>query len=385
MQDFNDLNQTKKTEETVDYQDREEINQSAPTMQNEENIKTSNTEEKQENQQNVNYVNVPVFVPVIVETPENKEKKAIKKTAMLTGLACLVTTGITYLWSTVYFAIMSLFGISNQEAYLIAQDPFVMQFMQIIISTLMFTLPFILVYKLAGYKISETVALLKPEKSTVLPLVLMGVGFCSFANIAVSIAGSIFSGFGIDYSVDHGDDPEGILGFIISFISTAIIPALVEEFACRGLILGSIRKFGDTFAIVASAFIFSLIHGNFEQMPFAFLIGIILGFITVKTGSIWIACLIHGINNALSVFITHLLSVVNEDIMSSIYNVYLMAALLLGIIGAVMLSRIKADAFSIKKSDTIADEFTKHKWFLTQPLIIILIIICTIESVTHFF
>lgn len=330
----------------------------------------------------VNYY--PVFVPT-PPSPEELEKKAIKKTAMLAGLVCLIMTGITFFWSYGYFSLMGIVGFSREKAYHIASDPFVLQIIQIAISTIMFTLPFIFVYSLSGYKVAELVALSKPEKGVFLPLTLMGVGFCSFANIAVSIAGSIFEGFGVNYSVDRADHPKGILGFIITFISTAIVPPLVEEFGCRGFILGSLRKFGDGFAIIVSSLIFGLIHGNFEQIPFAFLVGVILGFATVKSGSIWIAVVIHAVNNGISVLADFLQRIVDVEYINIFYNVYLMAALAIGILGAVLFANCKSDAFSFKKPDTVSGEATKHKWFFTQPLIIILIIACMLESLQHFF
>ena len=326
-----------------------------------------------------------MYIPVKVQTPLEKEKKQIRKNALLVGLSCLLMTGITYIWGAVYFAVMSALGVPYEQAYKMANDPFVLQILQIIISVLMFTLPFIIVFKLGGYKISRTVMLDSPKKEYNLPLILMGIGFCAFANISVSIAGSIFSGFGIDYNVDYGENPNGILGFLISFISTAIVPALVEEFACRGLILGSLKKYGEGFAIIASSAIFGLIHGNFEQIPFAFLIGIILGFITVKSGSIWLALIIHSFNNAVSVVMSYITKGMTDDLQVIIYNIYLMVALIIGILGIVILSRRDENGFSVKNVKTDCSEWQKNKWFFTHPTIIILVCVCLIESILFFF
>ena len=336
-----------------------------------------------QNTPNTQYV--PVYIPVNLETPLEKEKKQIRKTAMLAGLSCLLVSAITYVWGTVYFAVMAALGISTEQAYNLAQDPFVLQILQIIVSMFIFTLPFILVFSLGGQKISETVMLGLPKKENRLSLVLIGIGTCAFANVAVSIAGSIFSQFGFDYEVDYGDDPKGILGFLISFVATAIVPALVEEFACRGLILGSLKKYGEGFAIIASSVIFGMIHGNFEQIPFAFLIGLVLGFITVKSGSIWLSCFVHFFNNGISVVMSYLSDITSNDFISIMYNVYLVAALMVGVLGFCLLSRGDKNAFSIKNAETECSEWQKHKWFFTQCTIIILFSICLIESVLIFF
>ena len=348
------------------------------------NFSEEKEENKAQNTEKIKYIPVPVFVPMPELSPEEKEKKQIKKTALLAGLSCLIMMGIIFLWSAVYFALMGIFGISVTKAQKIATDPFVIQFLQIVLSSFMFIVPFTLVYKIGGFKISNTISLKSPQKSDILPLTLIGVGFCSFANISVSILGNIFISFGVDYQVDRPDNPSGFLGFIITFISTAIVPALVEEFACRGLILGSLKKFGEAFAIIVSSVVFGLIHGNFEQIPFAFLVGMILGFITIRSGTIWIACLIHFINNAASVIIDYALSGVNNDALNVFYNVYLMAALLVGILGAVIFVKTREDAFTLKKADTKSEEITKYRWFFTHPAIFILILVCFAESIEYF-
>ncbi|MBR5544343.1 MAG: CPBP family intramembrane metalloprotease [Clostridia bacterium] len=95
----------------------------------------------------------------------------------------------------------------------------------------------------------------------------------------------------------------GIKGFIIATISMAVVPAIIEEFAIRGVVMQPLRRYGDKFAIVASAFIFSIMHGNMAQIPYTVIGGIYLGYLTVATGSIWPSIILHFINNMYSVVI----------------------------------------------------------------------------------
>ncbi len=323
-----------------------------------------------------------VFVPV--PTKSELEKKEIRKKAATVGISCLIMMGVTFFWATVFSAVFSLLGFTQGDISGFLSDAYVLQIIQIALSSFMFTLPFILVYKIAGYNISETVLLGKPEKKSALPLVLIGVGFCSFANIAVSMAGSLFEQFGIDYDVSFAENPKGIIGFILSFIATAIVPALVEEFACRGLILGSLKKFGEGFAVIVSAAVFGLMHGNFQQIPFAFLVGLILGFITVKSGSIWLACLVHSLNNCISVFMDYALGGLSTMTQNIIYNAYLMVAMLAAIVGICILHLKENSTLTFKKSDNECSEVEKFKWFFTAPLIIIFIIVCFAQSLLYF-
>ena len=211
---------------------------------------------------------------------------------------------------------------------------------------------------------------------------LFGIGFCAFANIAVSYAGSIFESFGFDYSVDYGDNPKGLWGFLLVFISTAVVPALVEEFACRGIMFGILLKHGERFALIVSSVIFGLMHGNFEQIPFAFLVGLVLGFIRIKTGSIWVCVAVHAFNNLVSVIFNYLpdISPMAENMAYMIFLILCLAAALYGMLAL----RNERDIYELSGENSDISEVQKHKWFFTSPLIIIFTVIAFIESLAFF-
>lgn len=99
------------------------------------------------------------------------------------------------------------------------------------------------------------------------------------------------------------------INIIAEIFAVAIIPGIVEEIVFRGIILGMFRKFGDRFAIFISALLFGLLHMNLIQFIFAFIIGLMFGFITVKLNSLLPAMVAHILNNLLSTLISlHLLN-----------------------------------------------------------------------------
>ncbi len=323
-----------------------------------------------------------VYVPLGFTQETYLEKKAIRRTAAMVGVPVICIYLISAVWSTIYFFITNSLGIGSNEAMQVANNPAIQQLLQVLISTLMFTVPFVVAVKLAGMNVGEVAHFSAPEKGTALPFFLFGLGFCAFANIAVSYAGSIFDGFGVDYSVDFGENPRGIFGFLLSLIATAAVPALVEEFACRGIILGLLKKFGEGFAIITSSIIFGVMHGNFEQMPFAFLVGLILGFIYVKTKSIWVCVAVHAANNLVSVLFSY--STLGDNALNLIYTLYLMACMLSAVAGVFIISRKGSEVYSICKSHTECSEAHKYKWFFTSVFIIIFIVINLIEATAYF-
>lgn len=302
------------------------------------------------------------------------EKKDIQKSALAIGLACICMPLISNLWSKIYVGFGFTFG----------SNPAIQQIIQICFSMIIFLVPFPLMAKCAGYKINDIINAGRPKKGTGIALTLFGIGFCAFANIVMSYCASFFDGIGIEYDVPYGRDPEGTFGFLLSFIATAIVPSLVEEFACRGIILGMLRKYGDAFAIIASSIVFGIMHGNFDQIPFATMVGLVLGYIYVKTGSLWISMSVHFVNNAISVVFTNFASRLDINTQNLLYIVYLMIALITAIFGICLLSRKNSDGFGIPKSTSIGSEKQKHLWFFTSWAIILFVAINIYESITYF-
>ena len=102
------------------------------------------------------------------------------------------------------------------------------------------------------------------------------------------------------------------------FLYASLAAPIAEELLFRGLVLRSLRPFGKKFAIFGSAFLFGLFHGNLLQTPYAFLIGLVLGYVTLEYSILW-AIVLHGFNNlVLADLLTRVLSLLPELLASSI-------------------------------------------------------------------
>ena len=318
----------------------------------------------------------------IVLTPEQEEKKEIKKISKIIGFSFLLMTAIILSFSFLAITVFNALGFDYNKTYEILNEPAVAQVQQILFSIIIFTIPFIIVFKLCRYRISDLISFKKPEKNLFLPLFFVGLSICAFSNIASSVAGSIFENFGIDYEVTYAEEPDGIFGFLLSLLATVIVPPLVEEFACRGIVLGILKKFGDLFSIIVSSILFGFMHSNFEQIPFAFFVGIGLGFITIKSGSIWLAVLVHAVNNSISVIYSYFLSKLSLGFQNISYTILLTVELILGIISLLYIKN--EDFFKLDTSKTENTVPRKLKYFFTSVPIIIYLIFCVISSLKFF-
>lgn len=83
----------------------------------------------------------------------------------------------------------------------------------------------------------------------------------------------------------------------------AILPAFAEEFLHRGFVLNNLSKsIGYKKAILISSVLFGLMHLNVNQVFYAIILGVIIGFVAVASDNIWPAVIIHFINNFLNVY-----------------------------------------------------------------------------------
>ncbi len=88
----------------------------------------------------------------------------------------------------------------------------------------------------------------------------------------------------------------------VNLIFTAVLPAVCEETAHRGMLLKGSTAFGQKYAIIISALLFGLMHMNIEQFFYATIIGLFMGYLSVICDSIYPAMIIHFMNNALGVY-----------------------------------------------------------------------------------
>ncbi len=92
----------------------------------------------------------------------------------------------------------------------------------------------------------------------------------------------------------------GIYGAILK---VAIIAPIIEELIFRGIIMhGLMRNYSKFTAVFVSALMFALFHLNPWQFPATFILGLLLGFLMLRTRNILLCILGHAINNGLVLF-----------------------------------------------------------------------------------
>lgn len=136
-------------------------------------------------------------------------------------------------------------------------------------------------------------------------LVLFGFGFCVLANYLTNYWLMFMEQFGVEPFLGDYHNDAGWLPLVLNLVIYALMPALVEEFLFRGWLLAALQPCGEGRALLLSALLFGLAHGNLTQLPFALLLGLLFGYVYLRTGRLWIGMVIHFLNNALSVVLDY--------------------------------------------------------------------------------
>jgi len=107
--------------------------------------------------------------------------------------------------------------------------------------------------------------------------------------------------------------------FLLNLLCVSIMAPIFEEWLCRGMILrgllnykhkdkegNAVNGIKPVWAIVISALVFAIIHGNPWQAVPAFILGCIFGYVYYRTGSLKLTMLMHCVNNTFALIMGHI-------------------------------------------------------------------------------
>lgn len=94
---------------------------------------------------------------------------------------------------------------------------------------------------------------------------------------------------------------------VVTFLYMVICAPILEEYIFRKLIVDRTVKYGQGVAIVLSGLMFGLFHGNLNQFAYAFLLGLFLAFLYVKTGDLKVTIGLHMCINFMGAVVSVLL------------------------------------------------------------------------------
>lgn len=93
----------------------------------------------------------------------------------------------------------------------------------------------------------------------------------------------------------------------VTFLYMVICAPILDEYVFRKLIVDRTVQYGQGVAVVLSGLMFGLFHGNLNQFAYAFLLGLFLAFLYVKTGELKVTISLHMCINFMGAIVSVLL------------------------------------------------------------------------------
>ncbi|HOW65267.1 MAG TPA: ABC transporter permease subunit/CPBP intramembrane protease [Candidatus Paceibacterota bacterium] len=138
----------------------------------------------------------------------------------------------------------------------------------------------------------------------------------------------------------------------------ALIPAVCEEFFFRGFILAALRRLGRWPAILISALLFGLAHASIYRLLPTLCLGVLLGWLVWKTGSISCGILAHALNNGIP--LTLLNTAAQDSVADSASNPFLPWSLTLAGSAVLMIGILLLAAIPARPEDSSSPDRTSR-------------------------
>jgi len=104
--------------------------------------------------------------------------------------------------------------------------------------------------------------------------------------------------------VPNGWDSSRAGAFIAFFVVVTFIAPTVEELTYRGLGISLVQPYGIVLAIVATGLLFGLAHGLVVGLPILTVFGIVVGWLRVRTNSIYPSIGLHAAFNGVALLVS---------------------------------------------------------------------------------
>lgn len=160
---------------------------------------------------------------------------------------------------------------------------------------------------------------------------------CIMAFLPISnIFLDLLSRMGFSMELNFADTNASAGAYFLGLLTMALLPAFSEEFLMRGMVLNAAEQKRDfSYAILITAGMFSLMHGNPIQTVHQFFLGAVLAYVVLVSRSLWAGVLLHFFNNFLSLSLDYPVSKFFEitgmyDMHPALWYLIWIVAILLG-------------------------------------------------------
>lgn len=225
-------------------------------------------------------------------------------------------------------------------------------------------------------KITDIISFKLPKASELFIGISISLGFFVVGKYLSNFILLLLNAIGFPPNEPALDTPTGTVGMILFAIMISVLPPIFEEFAFRGVVLGEAKKFNPYFAVLLSSVAFSLMHGTIQQIPYAFTVGLAMGYFVIKYNSIWISVITHLIVNGVGTYFSFAEEKLSEKVLAALSFSTDAVFVLFAVIAFVIF--LANGKFTLPKSENHLSFGNSLVNLLLSPLIYIFVVLSAI-------
>ncbi|MCL2580821.1 MAG: CPBP family intramembrane metalloprotease [Oscillospiraceae bacterium] len=330
-----------------------------------------------------NFRRFPARRPI---SPEVALKRSLRQNSNVVcgGLILVFLIGPIIIW---VLTVMR-WVIPGFDDVILGLSPVPLASINISIATLSLFLPAIIIARLLDMPFRAAFPMRRAKARMIVPGVFCCLGTSVAGLYIAALLTTLFaSTIGATPTAPDFSPPiYGLAETIMFMIGISVIPAVFEELLFRGVIMQSLRRFGDGFALVTSSLLFAMLHRNFLQGPNALIVGMVLGYFTLRTGSLIPAIVAHFINNFMLAGITVAAMYMPARYAAMLQFSILPAYLALGAIGVILMIALNGGFTRLQHTFGEYELSARKKYltFLFTPLGVVFTIVTLVLTIRHF-
>lgn len=289
----------------------------------------------------------------IIKSIEKEQKKRTHKNARLALTFALISCILVFVFQLFPSLVLGIIIGFLGDNFALSNLGYIV--FQIISYVFYIGVPFLIAYFLFKFIKTPSKTPLVKRSTPKMPLLYAfgALGCCYLINFVFIILFPSLTELGA------GDDfvAETPLEIALTLVMYAVLPAILEEWGFRQILLKNLLPYGKNGAIIISAILFGLGHLHPLSVINAITFGIILGACYEYTGSIKMTMVIHFLNNAIAI----IPSLIPEaTAILSLFSMFTMSMMGVGIVAIVYYSiqGYKRKKFSLKQPETIGYRLT---------------------------
>ena len=323
------------------------------------------------------------FYNPYIEPLWKKEKRSIRNSGNGIGMAALGYIAISLVAGTLYDIIAKfIFPLTNIPGFIYITETVEWLF-SLLIYIIALMVPFGIFALCVKIPFGVALPFRKAKADLTFGGLMVGLGMGVVASYATYFLQLVLESVGIGITMPEYETPVTVPGIILYIICVVVAPAFIEEIIFRGIVMQSLRRFGDIFALLASSIMFGIFHLNLIQMPYAFIMGLCIGYFVMRSGSIWVGILLHFVNNGVAVAFEFLYPYMTEETWYLANTVYNLASVILSVIAIIAILMKYKDMFRFEQKSEALTPGQKTFYFTTSPVMIAAIAVAVAMTLNY--